>query len=73
MHADRWGPLGSVFAALCCLGAAPVVGAVTTVGGLWLSGVVVGVGLALLVAASVWNRVLVRRLREASVSPGRRA
>lgn len=32
MHADRWGALGSVFAALCCLGAAPVLAALSAVG-----------------------------------------
>lgn len=120
MHADKWGPAGSVFAALCCLGVAPVLGALSaaglgflihdlilipmlalflgvtiwavgrdrrrheragperlawaaallTVGGLWLSGLVVGLGLALLIGASAWNWVLVRRLREATVSAG---
>lgn len=113
MHADKWGPLGSIFAALCCLGVAPAIGALSaaglgflvndlilipllalflgvtiwalrrdrhrharagpermawvaallTVGGLWVSGVVVGLGLLLLVAASVWNWGLVRRMR----------
>lgn len=32
LHADKWGPLGSVFAALCCLGVAPVVGALAAGG-----------------------------------------
>lgn len=120
MHADKWGPLGSVFASLCCLGVAPVLGALSavglgflindlilipmlalflgatiwalnrdrerheragperlawgaallTVGGLWVSGVVVGVGLALLTAASAWNWILVRRRRTAAVEGG---
>lgn len=111
MHADKWGPVGSLVAALCCLGAAPVVGAlgavglgflvndlilipllvgflgvtvwtllrdrprhnrsgpvatsmigaVATLGGLWISGVVVGAGLTLLLTGSVWNWALVRR------------
>lgn len=111
MGADRWGPAGSLFAALCCLGAAPVVGALgavglgflvndlilipllvlflgatlwalrrgrprhhhhgpvttgtvgalATLGGLWVSGAVVGAGLVLLVSGSVWNWALVRR------------
>jgi len=105
-----WGPFGSLFAALCCLGAAPVLaalaaiglgflindlilipllvaflgvtiralardrarhgrgapvpvsvaGALATVGGLWVSGIVVGAGLALVFGASVWNWMLVR-------------
>ncbi|MBI4455788.1 MAG: response regulator [Acidobacteria bacterium] len=107
-HADKWGPLGSIFAALCCLGAAPALAAVSalglgflindiilipllvvflgatiwalrrdrsrhgrtgpqrlawlaslfTVSGLWVSGVVVSLGLILLVAASIWNVVV---------------
>jgi len=36
------------------------VGSVLTVGGLWVSGAVVGVGLAFLFAGSVWNWVSVR-------------
>lgn len=59
MHADKWGPIGSIFAALCCLGAAPVL-AVLVVGGLWISSAVVALGLTLLVTASVWNFLLVR-------------
>lgn len=42
----------------------------STVGGLWLSGVVMGLGLTLLVAASAWNWVLVRGLREAPSPAG---
>lgn len=118
IHADKWGPAGSVFTALCCLGVAPVLAALTaiglgflihdlilipllalflgvtvwalardrdqhgaagplrlawaggilTLGGLWLSGAVVGLGLLLLVAASGWNWALVGRRRA-----GRRA
>lgn len=109
-HASAWGPAGSVFAALCCLGVAPVLaalgavglgflvndlilipllvfflgvtvgalkrdrprhgragpvalsfaGALATLAGLWISGVVVGVGLTLLVSGSLWNWGLVR-------------
>jgi mercuric ion transport protein len=122
MQANKWGPLGSFFAALCCLGVAPVLGALSavglgflihdlilipmlalflgatiwalnrdrarheragperlawaaalsTVGGLWVSGLLVGIGLALLVAASAWNWALVRRLRETPVPAGER-
>lgn len=111
MNPSRWGPLASVVTGLCCLGAAPVIAALSAVGlgfiirdailiplfafflgvtiwglhrervrhgragperlgwlaalaslaGLWLSGIVVGIGLALLLAASVWNVLLVRR------------
>lgn len=111
LHADKWGPLGSIFAALCCLGVTPVLGALAAVGlgflihdvilipllalflavtiwslrreqrrhgragperlawigaffalgGLWVGGAVVGVGLAALVTASVWNWTLTRR------------
>lgn len=52
MDADKWGPLGSAFAALCCPGVAPVIGA--------LSAVLAGTGLALLIGASMWNWRLVR-------------
>lgn len=108
-HATAWGPVGSVVAALCCLGVAPLlaalgavglgfvvndlilvpllvlflgvtlwalrrdrprhghggpfvastVGALATVGGLWVSALVVGAGLALLVSGSMWNWILV--------------
>ena len=113
MHADKWGPIGSIFAALCCLGFAPALTAPSavglgflindlvlipflviflgatiwglhrdrprhhtpgpeylawvasglTVGGLWISGAVVGTWLTLLVAASVWNVLALRRRR----------
>ncbi len=113
MHADKWGPIGSILAALCCLGFAPALAAlsavglgflindlvlipllvlflgatiwglhgdrarhqtpgpeylawaasVLTVGGLWISGAVVGIGLTLLVAGSVWNILALRSMR----------
>ncbi|MFQ5703464.1 MAG: MerC family mercury resistance protein [Gemmatimonadales bacterium] len=113
MHADKWGPIGSIFTALCCLGAAPVLAALSAIGlgfvisdailipllifflgatifalrseknrhhkngpsalawaasalaagGLWLSGIVVGLGLLALVAASLWNWRLVHAHR----------
>ena len=111
MHGDKWGPLASIFAAACCLGAAPLLGALSavglgfvvddrilipllalslaatiwgldrdrprhgsrgpellawaaafvTLGGLWVSGTLVAAGLAVLVAASAWSWILVRR------------
>lgn len=113
IHADKWGPLGSAFAALCCLGWAPALAALSAAGlgflihdailipllamflgitiwslsrdharhgrpgpertawgaallvagGLWAGGVIVAIGLAALVAATIWNAALVRRLR----------
>jgi mercuric ion transport protein len=113
MHADKWGPIGSIFAALCCLGFAPAltalsavglrflindmvlipllvlflgatiwglhrdrarhqtpgpeylawVASVLTVGGLWISSAVVGAGLTLLIAVSVWNVLALRNTR----------
>ena len=112
MHSDKWGPLLGIFAAACCLGAAPVLAALSAAGlgfvvddrllvpflvvalgaTLWrlardrrrharsgperlawaaalptLAGlstvpVATAVGLALLVTASTWNWILVRRL-----------
>ncbi len=32
MHADKWGPLGSIFASLCCLGFAPLLGVLSAIG-----------------------------------------
>jgi hypothetical protein len=111
VNPSRWAPLAGGFTGLCCLGAAPVVtalsaaglglivndlilvpllilflgltirglhrergrhgrpgperlgwvAAVASLGGLWVSGIVAGTGLALLLAASVWNVLLVRR------------
>lgn len=113
VRATVWGPVGSIVAALCCLGAAPLLAALAatglgflvndlvlvpilavflgftiwglrrdaprhdragperlawlaalaTVGGLWAHGAVVGLGLALLIGASVWNWRLVRSRR----------
>ncbi len=111
MNPSRWGPLASGITGLCCLGAAPVIAAVSAVGlgflirdailipllalflgltiwglrrehsrhgragperlswlaaaltlaGLWMSALVAGLGLALLVAASLWSLLLTRR------------
>lgn len=111
MSASKWGPPGSIFTALCCLGVSPVLGALSAVGlgfllrdailipllalflgltiwglrreharhgragperlswlaaaltlaGLWMSALVAGLGLALLVAASLWSLLLTRR------------
>lgn len=116
MHSDKWGPVGSIVAALCCLGVAPVLGALSAIGfgflirdailipllalflaatiwgiqrdrprhgsagpvtlavlaagltlaGLWVSPAVVAVGLAALVASSLWNFRLVRSRRGVS-------
>lgn len=118
VHADKWGPIGSIIAALCCLGFAPLLAALTalglgflihdlilfpllvfflgisiwaldrdrprhglwqpegaaavaavlTLGGLFFSPLIVAAGLILLVGASVWNWLLIRRLtiKEAS-------
>ncbi|MDT8342644.1 MAG: hypothetical protein RQ751_14130 [Longimicrobiales bacterium] len=108
--ARTWGPVGAVLSALCCLGAAPVVWALSAVGlsflvndlillpllalflgitlralaqdrarhgaagplalagagslaafgGLWVSGVVAGAGLAAVVAGAVWSALRLR-------------
>lgn len=113
MSADRWGPVGATFAALCCLGWAPALAALSAVGlgflihdailipllvvflgltirslskdrarhgrpgperlawlaalavagGVWVGAPVVAIGLIVLVASTVWNGVLTRRLR----------
>ncbi len=118
MHADKWGPFGSILAALCCLGAAPLLAALSavglgflindliliplltfflgaalwglhrdrrrheragpmsaawggaglTLGGLWISPVVVGGGLVLLTGSSLWNFLLIRGLKKQRTS-----
>lgn len=122
MHADKWGPVGSIIAAACCLGLAPIVGALSalglgfllndlilvpllafflaitlfqlhrdrtrhghaspvgaawvaaalTLGGIWVHPALVALGLVLLVASSVGNFLLIRRLRgrAGAVAPG---
>lgn len=117
LHADKWGPVGTWIAALCCLGAVPILGAVSAAGlgvlihshlmtplmslfiaatlwglrgererhgnlgpeGVAWAGAVLAIvglplahgitvtGLVLLVAASLWNGLLVRRLRDSDV------
>jgi hypothetical protein len=65
MHADKWGPMGSILAALCCRARHQTsepeylawVASVLTFGGLWISAAVVAAGLTLLVAVSVWNAI----------------
>lgn len=68
MHSDKWGPLGSIFAALCCLGAAPVLGALSAVGlGFLISDAILIPLLALFLAATIWG---VHRDRRRHASPG---
>lgn len=56
MHADKWGPLGSVFATLCCVGAAPVVGALSAAGlGFVLNDVILLPLLVLFLGATIWG------------------
>lgn len=56
MHSDKWGPLGSVVAALCCLGLAPVLGALSAVGlGFLIHDAILIPLLALFLAVSVWG------------------
>ncbi|HEV8132108.1 MAG TPA: MerC family mercury resistance protein [Acidobacteriota bacterium] len=111
-HGDKWGPLGSIFAALCCLGAAPALAAISALGlgflikdiiliplllfflvtlwalhrdrnrhghagpewlawpaalltaaGLWISAIVVSLGLVLLVSASIWNITITQQMK----------
>lgn len=56
MHSDKWGPLGSIFAALCCLGAAPVLGALSAVGlGFLIHDAILIPLLALFLAVTIWG------------------
>lgn len=55
MHADKWGPLGSIVVALCCLGVAPVVGALSAAGlGFLLNDLILLPLLALFLGATIW-------------------
>lgn len=113
LHADKWGPIGSVVSALCCLGVAPALSALAAVGlgflihdwiliplltlflgvtvralhrdrprhghegperlgwvgsaltlvGLWVSGLIVGGGLAFLIGATAWNGWIIHQNR----------
>lgn len=120
MRADTWGPVGAAITPACCLGAAPVVtaltavglglllqdailipllavflgltlwqlfgdrrrhgssgplvaagvGSVLTVAGIWISPLVVGMALAAVFGAALWNLWLVWRLRRAKPGAG---
>jgi len=56
MHSDKWGPFGSIFAALCCLGVAPALAALSAVGlGFLISDAILVPLLALFLAATIWG------------------
>ncbi len=56
MHSDKWGPLGSIFAALCCLGVAPVLAALSAVGlGFLIHDAILIPLLALFLGVTIWG------------------
>jgi hypothetical protein len=55
-HADKWGPLGSIVTALCCLSVAPVVGALAAAGlGFLLRDSILIPLLAFFLAVTIWS------------------
>ena len=56
MHSDKWGPLGSIFFAMCRLGVAPVLGALSAVGlGFLINDAILIPLLTLFLAATIWG------------------
>ena len=56
MHADKWGPIGSIFAALCCLGFAPALAALSAVGlGFLINDLVLIPLLVLFLGTTIWG------------------
>ncbi|MFQ5526927.1 MAG: MerC family mercury resistance protein [Thermoanaerobaculia bacterium] len=69
MHSDKWGPLGSIFAALCCLGVTPVLGALSAIGlGFLIHDAILIPLLGLFLAATIWGIQRDRR-RHRSAGP----
>lgn len=73
-HADKWGPIGSIFAALCCLGFAPALAALSAVGlGFLINDLVLIPLLVLFLGATIWDSMEIGRAtqrRDRSTSPG---
>ena len=62
MHADKWGPIGSIFAALCCLGFAPALAALSAVGlGFLINDLVLIPFLVLFLGATIWDSIEIGR------------
>jgi len=56
LNADKWGPVGTLVAALCCLGAVPVLGAVSAVGlGVLIHNRLMTPLMSLFIAATLWG------------------
>ncbi len=56
MHADKWGPIGSIFAALCCLGFAPALAALSAGGlGFLINDLVLIPLLILFLGTTIWG------------------
>lgn len=73
MHGDKWGPLGSLLAALCCLGFAPLTGALSAVGlGFFLSDLIL-IPLPVLFLSVTVAALMRDRARHGRPGPVRRA
>jgi len=56
LNADKWGPIGTLVAALCCLGAVPILGAVSAVGlGVLIHNRLMTPLMSLFIAATLWG------------------
>lgn len=56
LNADKWGPLGSLIAGLCCLGAVPILSAVSAVGlGVLIHNSLMTPLMSLFIAATLWG------------------
>lgn len=54
-HADKWGPLGSIFASLCCLGLTPLVGTLAALGlGFLINDLILIPMLVVFLGISIW-------------------
>lgn len=68
-HADKWGLVGTWIAALCCLGAVPVLGAVSAVGlGVLIHAKLMTPLMSLFIAATLWG-LRGERERHGSLGP----
>ncbi|MFN2421294.1 MAG: MerC family mercury resistance protein [Gemmatimonadota bacterium] len=71
MHADKWGPLGSIVTGLCCLGVSPVVGALAAAGlGFLLRDAILIPLLILFLGVTMWS-LRRDRARHARAAPER--
>ena len=67
-HAEKWGPLGSLFAAACCLGGGPLLAALSVVGlGFLVTDFIFVPLLGMFLAITLWS---LHRERRRHAHPG---